>query len=358
VSQFLQSILERFDQAVERAVLQRQAPPEYWAWRCILILAVLAAGYGSAIAPLLAGELLFVQLALVAFLSGLKVGFLWTLVTWLFYAWLNPHGLEQVFFGAYFTYGFLIAGVTARKFRETRNHELQMLSSLNLARQVQLSLQPPSQVHCGEITMASSIQSFRELGGDLVCWQPKSDQSGWFFLVGDVMGKGAQAALTAAYVKGLFDEVAQASEDPVELLTRLHSHLARRTVVDSFLSAVCILADTKTGCWLVCRAGFGSPYLRRANGQTVRVEEGGIMLGLPFEPELENFRFDHEPGDQWFIASDGLLEEEDAPDCLLQAMQSGCPSNPEVALEGCVQALLRNHEGSESDDRTAVLLRW
>lgn len=358
MSRIFQSFLERFDQAVERAVLQRQSPYEYWSWRLILCLAVLAAGYGAAISPVLAGELLFVQLALVAFLSGLKVGFFWTLITWLFYAWLHPHGLQQVFFGAFFTYGFLIAGVTARKFRETRNHELQMLSSLNLARQVQLSLQPPSQVQCGEIAMASSIQSFRELGGDLVCWQPKPDGSGWFFLVGDVMGKGAQAALTAAYVKGLFDEVAQASEQPVELLTRLHAHLARRTVVDSFLSAVCILADTQSGQWEVCRAGFGSPFLRRAGGETLRVEEAGIMLGLPFEPELENLRFDHEPGDQWFIASDGLLEEEDAPDCLLEAMKVGCQSTPEAALDGCVQALLRSHQGSESDDRTAVILRW
>lgn len=355
---FFQRWVEPFDATIERAVLQSQSPSEFWLLRLALGLAVLAAAYLAARLPLLAGEVLFLQLAMVTFLLGLRMGLAWLLFTWIYFAWLHQDLVEQGFFALFCLYGYVIAGVTARKFRDARSHELQMISALSLARQVQLSLQPPAIARCGPITMASSIDSFRELGGDLVCWKERRDESGWFFLVGDVMGKGAQAALTAAYVKGLFDELAQNSSDPADLLTGLHQHLLQRTSVDSFLCAVCFLADVREQRWLVCRAGFGSPVLRRIGGQVEQVEEAGMMLGLPFEPALSNQSWPRLTGDQWFIASDGLLEEETCPQALAQALECAHESSEEVALKACVEALRACHSGGNQDDETAVLLRW
>ena len=205
--------------------------------------------------------------------------------------------------------------------------------------------------------MASSVEAARELGGDLVCWQPRPDGTGIFVLVGDVMGKGAQAALTAAYVKGLFDELAQSAHDPRDLLMQLHRHLTRRTVVDSFLAAMCVELNFQENRWRICRAGLPAAFIvRSSTAELCSTPEAGIMLGIPLEPDLQVTEVEHCAGDRFFLASDGLLEEESAPAELVSALR-GKGEAAEV-LRGAIDCLLRRGTGAAIDDRTAVLIVW
>ena len=297
--------------------------------------------------PGAADQLLFLQLALLTFFLGAVPGAFCLLPTWLGYTSLVSNPWDRLFFAGLCLYGWLIAGVTTWKYRQSRSHELQMKSSLELARQVQLSLQPPTEVRGSGWEMASRIDAYRELGGDLVCWQ------GRFVLVGDVMGKGAQAALTAAYVKGLFDSLASQVSDPRQLLLGLHAHLARRTYVDSFFCGLCV--EISQHEWKICRAGFPPAFLERADGTALTADCCGMMIGLPFEPELEVEAFERHPQDQWLIASDGLIEEEQATPELRQQLQKVSALPVGQALDALV-AFLQGGPCAP-DDRTAVLLR-
>lgn len=346
-----------FDQLVERAVLRHQTATEELGLSSLLVLIVVASFGLALVFPGASDQFLFVQLALVAFFRGPRAGLAWAFPTWACYAKLCMNWQEAAFFAGLCIYGILIAGVTTQKFRQARSHELQMQSSLELAREVQRSLQPAACVQCDPLEMASSIEHFGELGGDLVCWQRKADESGAYILVGDIMGKGVQAALTAAYVKGLFDEIARQCSGPRDLLQRLHLHLVRRTSVDSFLTAVCIEVDN-AGTWVVCRAGFPNVFLSRASGEALAGADPGLMLGLPFEPQLEEARWPRQPGDQLIVTSDGLMEEEEAPRELLAHLQEVRCLEIESALKSCVGFLRRRGTASGSDDQTAVLLRW
>jgi len=337
-------------------VLRHQSAAEKLGLSGLLVLIVVSSFALAVVFPGASDQFLFVQLALVAFFRGPRAGLLWSLPTWACYAKLCNNWQEAGFFAGLCIYGILIAGVTTQKFRQARSHELQMLSSLELARQVQLSLQPADCVRCGSLQMASSIEHFGELGGDLVCWQRKADESGAYVLVGDIMGKGVQAALTAAYVKGLFDEIARQCVGPADLLLRLHAHLSQRTSVDSFLTAVCIEVDGE-GRWVVCRAGFPNVFLRRADGQSLQGSDPGMMLGLPFKPQLQEVVWQQLAGDQMLIASDGLMEEEEAPLELLAHLGQVHDQEIVSALRSCVEFLRRRGTASGADDQTAVLLR-
>lgn len=333
---------------MERAVLYTQPRWEKYSLWALLTVAVFAS-FGLAWRwPGAADQILFVQLAMITFFLGMTPGVIWLIPTIGAYVWLTPGAVERGLFAFFCLYGLLIAGVTTWKYRQARTNELQMQSALELARQVQLSLQPPGCISREDLEMASCIHSYRELGGDLVCCH------GSFVLIGDVMGKGAQAALTAAYVKGLFDEVAENAADPCELLMRLHQHLLRRTQVDSFLTACCL--QSRKGEWLVVRAGFPSPFLQRIDAAHEKVSYAGMMLGLPFEPELKLTHFPREDGDQWFFASDGLLEDDEPPPELLDTLRQCAGLPVEQALQRCVETL-RLRELVCGDDQTAVLLR-
>ncbi|MGH2031980.1 SpoIIE family protein phosphatase, partial [Acinetobacter baumannii] len=65
----------------------------------------------------------------------------------------------------------------------------------------------------------------------------------------------------------------------------------------------------------------------------------------------------HRPGDQFFLASDGLLEEEELPDELLTLLKSPRESCTET-LQACVRTLERRGTAAAADDRTAVLILW
>lgn len=348
----------RMDHWVERAVLNRLSSTELVLLHAGIAATVVLSFAGAHLWPRSADQLLFLQLAMVTFFFGLRVGAVWVLPTWVVYALAADSDVERLAFGLFCVYGLLIAGVTVRKFRASRYHELQMSSALEIARQVQISLLPPPLVKWKDAEMASSVEAARELGGDLVCWQCRPNGHGVFVLFGDVMGKGAQAALTAAYVKGLFDELAQSATDPDDLLMQLHQHLVRRTVVDSFLAATCIELNVQENCWKVCRAGLPSAFVVRADGTCINTPEAGIMLGVPLEPDLFVTVLPHQAGDQLFLASDGLLEEEDAPAELLAALRQPQETTLKT-LHGCVQALLRRGtDASHADDRTAILIAW
>lgn len=305
--------------------------------------------------PESADQLLFLQLATLAFFWGLRAGAAWLLPTWLAYNQVVFDTFDRLCFAGFCVYGLLIAGVSTRKYRLARWNEQQVISSLEIARQVQISLQPGPLIEWRGVELASSIQMARQLGGDLVCFQAHDDS--FFVLVGDVMGKGAQAALTAAYVKGLFDELARSAQEPRELLLGLHQHLERRTVTDSFLAAVCIQADLHANCWRICRAGLPPAFLVRGDGTHETVPDPGIMLGVPLSPELVVFETEHRPGDQLFLASDGLLEEEEAPGELLDSIASHSTLPAPTALDASC-SVLRGRLRSAVDDETAILIRW
>lgn len=346
-----------FDLWVERAVLNRLSPSEGVAFHIALAAMTVLSFFGATLHPGAADQLLFVQFALVTFFLGLRMGMFWLLPTWFGYAVVVPGLFERLSFAAFCVYGLLIAGVTVWKFRTSRHHELQMSSALEIARQVQISLQPPPLVQWPQAEMASRVEAARELGGDLVCWQARPGGKGIFVLVGDVMGKGAQAALTAAYVKGLFDEVAQTAPDPAELLLHLHRHLIKRTVVDSFLAALCIEMNFDEKCWKVCRAGMPGAFIVPLTGEgPVTTPEPGIMLGVPLEPELTVTRVPHSEQERLFLASDGLLEEEEAPAELLSVLRQ--PGAPSTVLSAAIDCLLKRGAPGPEDDRTAVLIDW
>jgi len=344
------------DRQVERAVLRSLSERERFLLRCGMGLVVLVSVLGSYLYPAAAAQLLFMQLAMLTFFYGLRAGGAWTLPTWLLYCGCVQGGFERGLFSFFCIYALLITGVTVHKFRQAKRQQLQLESALDMARQVQISLQPPALVDFGYAQLACQIEMARELGGDFVCHQGSA--RGHFILIGDVMGKGAQAALTAAYVKGLFDELARTVDDPRVLLMVLHEHLVERTVVDSFLAATCVLLDKERGCWRICRAGLPAAGVVRQDGTCECAGDPGIMLGIPVPPSLAICEVPYQPGDQFFLASDGLCEEEHLPSEIVNALVASSAHSTEQALRHCITTLRNTASVGAEDDKTAVLIRW
>lgn len=350
------SFWKTLDHIIERAVLHCLSQREQLILRLTVIIVVAISMISSFFYPTLASQFLFVQLAMVTFFYGLKKGKLWFLPTWVVYCLCVAGPVERSLFALFCLYALLITGVTVHKFRQARNQQLQLEWALSLARQVQESLQPPPLVDLGYAQLASHIEMATELSGDFVCYQ--ACKSGHLILIGDVMGKGAQAALTAAYVKGLFDELASHLDDPRLVLLAVHQRLIERTGVDSFLAATCVLLDKNQGYWKICRAGLPAAGIVRRDGSHICAGEAGITLGIPVTPQLKTLAVRQVAGDQFFQASDGFCEEEDLPLQVVRVLSTSYSRPVTQALQQCLSTMHQDLSVGAEDDKTAVLIRW
>jgi serine phosphatase RsbU (regulator of sigma subunit)/pSer/pThr/pTyr-binding forkhead associated (FHA) protein len=200
------------------------------------------------------------------------------------------------------------------------------------------------------------------VGGDYFDFFPYGD--GRIGLVlGDVSGKGMQAAILMSAVKGgvqvLFGE---APDNVASLMSRLDRVVAANFPRNRFVTLFFGLLDPASGELTYCNAGHNPPFLVRADDSIERLTSCGTILGIFPEMgyEVKHSRLD--PGDVLTMYSDGVTEEnspggeefgEDRLAKLLIAKGRGGAKN---LVEGIRQAVLSWAAGrAAADDVTVVV---
>jgi GAF domain-containing protein len=127
--------------------------------------------------------------------------------------------------------------------------------------------------------------------------------------VGDVSGKGAEAAAGTAMAKYMLRAFAMRNESPGSVLFHLNNALVQSFHEDSFATLVFALFDPSTGRFQIAVGGHPPPLVyRAASGAVEAVKPGGTVLGA-----FEGQRYDQEVvslgGRDVFLAyTDGLTE--------------------------------------------------
>lgn len=185
----------------------------------------------------------------------------------------------------------------------------------------------------------------------------------WGLVLGDVSGKGAEAAAVTAQARYTLRALADAGEAPSRTLRRLHDHLLSTTPVETHCTVVYALArHTPDGIDLtVCLAGHHPPLVLRHDGSVQPVGVLGSTLGLFEDPELHDARFRLGAGDLMCLFTDGLVEASDGTDLFDADRVSAVlgrhadRSAEETAAE-LVGAARRFHRSDALADDLAILL--
>jgi serine phosphatase RsbU (regulator of sigma subunit) len=254
-----------------------------------------------------------------------------------------------------------VAIENARLYREALERA-RLDQELKVAAAIQQSLLPASNRTGAFYCTAGTSIPCRAVGGDFFDYFDAPD--GRFgFILGDVAGKGAPAALLAAAVLGMFGAEAAYHARCAPLVTRLNQGLFRRRIESRFLTAFCgILAAD--GSLVYSNAGHNAPFL--VSGSSVRrLETGGVVLGI-----FDNSVYDEESlaltrGDVIIAFSDGVSEalneagDEYGDDRLLAAVMANRHRTPPELLDALL-ADVRNFAGAATanDDVTMVVVRY
>lgn len=206
-----------------------------------------------------------------------------------------------------------------------------------------------------------------EVGGDF--YDAFHTGSGvWTIVIGDVCGKGPEAAALTALARYTVRAASEPEVPPSRVLDTLHESISvEQTGLRFCTAALAQLTAPSNGrgaaSVTVSLGGHPPPMIVREGGGTERVGEPGTLLGAIANPSLHDRTAELALGDSLVLYTDGMLEqrehrEDDDPegwleDCLAEI---GSRSADEIA-ERLAKSALKRQGGEQRDDIAIVVLR-
>ena len=186
---------------------------------------------------------------------------------------------------------------------------------LRAARDIQMGMVPNPRAIAGlpgNIAFHALLEPAEEVGGDLYD-AFMLDGHHFFFLIGDVTGKGVPASLFMALSKTLCKYAALREHVPLApLMALVNAAISRDNPANLFVTALAGIIDVHSGAMELCSAGHQAPILLRAGEPPCVLEAtGGPALCV-----LEDFPYAAEPiqlhpGDVLLMITDGVTEAQD-----------------------------------------------
>jgi serine phosphatase RsbU (regulator of sigma subunit) len=178
---------------------------------------------------------------------------------------------------------------------------------LDMARKMQISLFPDKLPEIAGYSLAAFWQPANETSGDYYNVF-KLSGGRWGFIVADVCGKGAPAALRMAMTHGLIRDRVENEPSPAALLTQVNRALCEQDMEMQFVTSFYAVLDPENANLKYALAGHPPPILRKASGQVENLAGRGIALGVTLEAQYEDVNLALAPGDSLVAFTDGFTD--------------------------------------------------
>jgi serine phosphatase RsbU (regulator of sigma subunit) len=238
---------------------------------------------------------------------------------------------------------------------QVKNQELE--AERSRAGKIQADLLPKAIPALSNFELAARCLPSRDVGGDFYDWQPlKSGQIN--LTLGDVMGKGLPAALLMTTVRATLRALGlhEPPENQIAYAQALLSEDLGHS--ESFVTLFHGQLDCALHQLTYVDAGHGLGLLRRANGELIGLQKGGIPMGILPEHPYKVGQIIFQPQDALLLFSDGLLDvfpnATQNPDTLGSLLQGS--SGAMDMLDRIFQKI--NLEPERSDDVTVLVLYY
>ena len=183
---------------------------------------------------------------------------------------------------------------------------------LDIAKQVQASLLPRRMPDIKGLDIAAMCLPAEEVGGDYFDFI-RLDEDRLAIIIGDVSGKGIQAAFYMTLTKGFIHSICEEEPSPAALLTRVNRLFCKNVSRGSFISLIYGVLDIKKQTFTFARAGH-DPLLYRttANKAATFLKPPGLAIGLTptstFEDTIQDTIVNLSPDDVLVFYTDGVTE--------------------------------------------------
>ena len=183
------------------------------------------------------------------------------------------------------------------------------------------------------------------------------------FVLGDVSGKGLEAATVTTLARHTIRGAALTARRPSEALRVLNTALVEQNQTDRFCTAVYAIVDPRFARVrvTVSSGGHPPPYIIKNDGTVEPIDCGGTLLGFIDAIALRDAEVELEFGDKLFLYTDGVLDIRTrggmfGQDGLEKLLYECAKRGTEAAAEHISQALAELQDGVATDDIAFILM--
>ena len=213
-----------------------------------------------------------------------------------------------------------------------------------------------------EFSLYASMDPAKEVGGDFYDFF-MIDEDHMGFVIADVSGKGVPAALLLMVSRVLIKSGLQNGK---ETLASVNNQLCESNDEEFFVTVWLAVLELSTGNGIAANAGHEHPVLRRAGGKyELQVYRHSLAVGVMKDVPFRQHQFHLNPGDSFFVYTDGVPEATDRNSELygtgrmLEALNRDADAEPDQVLANLTADINRFVDGAEQfDDITMLGFRY
>lgn len=237
-----------------------------------------------------------------------------------------------------------------------------------IAKNVQLSFLPKSNPDVPELDIASNCVPAQEVGGDYYDFMEIGKKK-LAVAIGDVSGKGTQAAFFMTLTKGFLRALVHISDSPAKVLTQLNRLFFENVGRGIFISMIYGVFNTTTKALAVACAGHNPVIVWKSRSRSAQiVTPSGLALGLDggskFGRSIREVRIKYQPGDLFVFYTDGFteamnkVEEEFGEERLVKAVEELARGSAAEIMEGIFEEV-KSFVGRARphDDMTIIVVK-
>jgi GAF domain-containing protein len=182
----------------------------------------------------------------------------------------------------------------------------------HVARTLQQSLLPTKLPAIPGVEIAARYQAAGEeieVGGDFYDLFEAGER--WGIVIGDVCGKGPEAAAITGMARFTIRAAAGRSNSPSVALRALNDELLTERDDLRFVTVACgLIGHTESGASLtISTGGHPQPLVLRSDGSVRQIGEPGSLLGVFDDPEVADETVGLVPGDVVVFFTDGVVQD-------------------------------------------------
>lgn len=190
-------------------------------------------------------------------------------------------------------------------FDERRSLEM----DLELASRTQRGLLPPPELAIDGWEIGYHYQPARMVSGDY-CDVIPSPGGGFYFMLGDVSGKGVAASMLMAHLHAMFRTLVSLSLPLPAIMERASRAFCESTLPTHYATLVCGQASV-SGEIDLCNAGH-LPVIACSSGLTRLIASSGLPIGMFCNEQFPVQRLQMAKGATLALVTDGVTETENA----------------------------------------------
>jgi PAS domain S-box-containing protein len=242
---------------------------------------------------------------------------------------------------------------------------LQYRERAHVAQTLQASLLPGALPRIPGASLAAEYVAAgegMEVGGDFYDVFALDDGA-WALVIGDVLGKGAEAAAVTALARYTLRAVAGLSPSPAATLATLNDEMLRQKADRRFVTAVLAILEPRPGGGarlVVACGGHPPPLVLRAGGAAEVLPCAGTLLGVQADAHSSDHEVELAPGDTLVFYTDGVTEARRdyplTPEALAAELAPSAPDGATVVAREVVRLAQRDAAGRLRDDLAALVL--